>query len=289
MPPADPAAIDVHVHLTRYWRDLERTAYRTPIDYTVRGLLAEMDDAGISDALAIPVHHVPSAAAGIEEETELVRASGGRLHAVATVDPTQGAYAVEEAVAAWDAVADLAAIKLFPGYQAFYPSDPRLAPVYALARRRKIPVLIHQGDTLEPRGLLKFARPLAVDEVAVEHPDVAIVLCHFGNPWIEEAAEIVYKNANVYADTSGLFGPPSAPLYPRLLKSLGRRITEAIESIGHADRILYGSDWPLGSLRAAVDFVRSLDLSEADRRAILGANARRLFGWPARSGERNTP
>lgn len=268
---------DVHLHLSRWWPDLPRTGYRPDLNYTVRGLLAEMDAAGIEAGLSIPCHESPTPQEGLQESVANARASGGRLRPVATVFPGPDRAAVESVMADWDAVPDLAAIKLFPGYRPFYPHDPALAPVYEYAARRRLPVLIHQGDTLSPNGLLKFARPIEVDEVAVQYRDVRFVLCHLGNPWIEEAAELVYKNVNVYADTSGLLAHPGSPYFDRMVARTRAMIQGAIDTVGSPDRILYGSDWPLESLATAVSLIETLDLPVAGRAAILGGNAHRLF------------
>lgn len=272
--------VDVHLHLSRWWRDLDRTAYRSPLDYTVGGLLAEMDRAGIGHGIIIQLFEAPSSAEGLEEGRSLVAASAGRLHPVATVDPTLGASVVGEAIANWERERDLAGLKLYPGYRPFYPHDARLDPVYEFAHRRGLPVMIHQGDTLDGIGLVKFSRPIEVDEVAGRYRDVRFVLCHFGNPWMEEAAEVVYKNPNVYADTSGFLAHPSAPYFDRMVERARRRLYNAIVTVGSPDRILYGSDWPLEELRVAVELVRGLDLPTEDLDAILGGNARRLFRLP---------
>jgi uncharacterized protein len=271
---------DTHLHLSRWWPDLTHTAYRADLDYTVAGLLREMDANGIDFGLVIQVFETPNARAGLTESRSLLETSGGRLRPVATVDPTKGASSIEETLSLWEHEEGLAGIKLFPGYLPFYPHDPRLAPVYEFAHRRGVPVLVHEGDTMHPDGLVKFARPIELDEVAVRYRDVRFVLCHFGNPWVEEAAEVVYKNENMYVDTSGLLAHPSAPYFARMVEQCRARLLTAILSIGSADRVLYGSDWPLEELRVATDLVDGLDLSLADREKILGGNARRLFGIP---------
>lgn len=270
--------VDVHLHLSRWWPDLPHNSYRAGLPYDVTGLLHEMDENGIASGLAIQLHEAPTAEEALEEGRATFAASGGRLRPVVTVDPTRGEHAIAATIALWQTEKELAAIKLFPGYLPFYPHDPRLAPVYEFAHRRGVPVMIHQGDTLQRSALVKFARPIEVDEVAVRYPDVRFVLCHFGNPWVEEAAELVYKNENVYADTSGLLAPPSAHYFSRMIDRCRRRLLNAIVTVGSPDRILYGSDWPLESLATAVDLVDGLDLPLEDREAILGGNARRLFG-----------
>jgi uncharacterized protein len=269
--------VDTHLHLSRWWRDIHRTGYRTDLDYTVPGLLAEMDRSGIGHGLVLQLHEAPSIDEGLAEGREQYAAGHGRLRPVSTVDPTRGPDEVQHALDLWDREKGLAGIKLYPGYLSFYPHDSRLAPVYEYAHRRGLPVLFHQGDTLDGLGLVKYARPLEVDEVAARYRDVPFVLCHFGNPWIAEGAELVYKNPNVYADTSGLLGHPSLPYFERMIEQSRRVLYEAIVTVGRPDRILYGSDWPLEELGVAVDLIDRLDLPKADRDAILGGNARQLF------------
>src|SRR5439155_23897624 len=96
------------------------------------------------------------------------------------------------------------ALKGYLGYVHHFPSDPGYVPYFELAAKYKLPVFFHTGDTYSPYAKLKFAHPLTVDEVAVDFPKVNFVLCHVGNPWTVDAAEVVYKNMNVWADLSGL-------------------------------------------------------------------------------------
>ena len=274
------ARVDVHLHLSQWWRDLRRTGYRADLDFSVPGLLREMDRNGIEHGLVIQLFDAPSVREGLEEGRRTAAESRGRLHPVTTVDPTLGEDEVAVALKRWESAPDLAGIKLYPGYRAFYPHDRRLDPVYEYAHHRNLPVMIHQGDTLDGLGLVKFARPVEVDEVAGRFRDVRFVLCHLGNPWIHEGAEMVYKNENVYADTSGLLAHPSHPYFDRQVSQCRDAIFHALVTIGRPDRVLYGSDWPLEELSVAVSLVDRLDLPAADRAAILGGNARRLFGLP---------
>ena len=96
------------------------------------------------------------------------------------------------------------ALKIYPGYEPFYPADAKLAPAYELAEAFDVPVMIHSGDTYAPRGKVKYSHPLHVDDVAVDFPRVKFLICHLGNPWFRDCMEVVYKNDNVYTDISGL-------------------------------------------------------------------------------------
>lgn len=284
MAPGAGRRIDVHLHLSRYWPDPPETFYRRDLDFSVRGLLAEMDAQGIEQGLLLPEEHTPTIEETLREGSEALRASGGRLRQVGTADPTRGPEEIAHAIELWERTPDLVALKFYPGYRQFYPHDPRLFPVYEFAHRRGLVVMFHQGDTLDPLGLLKFARPIELDEVAVRFRDVRFVLCHFGNPWIDEAAEVVYKNENVYADTSGLVWSPRVPYYDRMVEQASLRIGNAIRSMGHAERVLYGSDWPLVALDVAVRIVSKLDIEPADKERIFGGNARALYRLDRPSG-----
>jgi len=275
---------DAHVHLSRWWPEVRRTGYREDLHYTVRGLLREMDQAGIQHAAAIQMFFAPSEVDALAEGQATLQQSGGRLLPVATVDPTRGEGSVAATLEAVEKAREVIGLKIFPGYRPFYPHDRRLDPVYEFAHRRRLPVLVHLGDTLDGLGLLKFARPIEMDEVAGRFRDVRFVLCHLGNPWIEEAAGVLYKNPNVYADTSGLLPSPRTPYFDRAVERTRRLIEEVVVGVGSADRILFGSDWPLEELKVAVSLIQDLPIPEGERRAILGGNARALFGVSGEAG-----
>ena len=96
-------------------------------------------------------------------------------------------------------------LKLYIGYQHFYPDDERVGPVAKLCAKYSRPLIFHTGDVYDPDGiaLLKYARPLPIDDVASRHPETPIIIAHFGFPYLLEAATIASKNDNVYVDISG--------------------------------------------------------------------------------------
>jgi predicted TIM-barrel fold metal-dependent hydrolase len=165
-------------------------------------------------------------------------------------------------------------LKIYPGYEPFYPHDRRMRVVYELAEEFDVPVMIHCGDTYSRQGKLKYAHPLEVDEVAVDHPNVKLVICHLGNPWLVDCMEVLYKNENVYADFSGLVLGEFTAAFEDYMEE---QIKEVLLYAGEPGRVLYGSDWPISSMKSYVAFVRQLPLTDDHRRAILFENARRLF------------
>jgi uncharacterized protein len=272
--------VDVHVHPSRFSPHGAAFAEKNRIDYSPNGLLREMDSARIGWGVFLCPRLAPSLEDGLQNVSDVATESGGRLLPTGTVDPTRGEAEVAHAVELWTRNRPpLRGIKLYPGYRPFDVTDARLEPVYRFAEQQRVPVWVHQGDTSDPNGLIRFARPIFLDEVAVRWRSVRFVLCHFGNPWMEEAAEVTYKNENVYADTSGLLNP-FAENYNGQIRRMRTRLHHAILAVGDVSKVLYGSDWPISSIADAVGLVEGLELPRPDKERILGANARDLLGLP---------
>jgi len=165
-------------------------------------------------------------------------------------------------------------LKLYPGYEPFYPADPKLAPAYELAEEFDVPVMIHSGDTYAPSGKVKFSHPLNVDEVAVDFPRVKFLICHLGNPWFRDTMEVVYKNANVYADISGLvLGNFSDRFEAYMRKQFEEMLLWGVDP----HKVLYGTDWPISSMESYLEFMEEIKLPAKDRELILYKNAAALF------------
>jgi uncharacterized protein len=162
------------------------------------------------------------------------------------------------------------------GYYRIYPNDGIFSPLYDFAERQNIPVMFHTGDTATSNGSLEHSHPRNIDPLANSRPDLKIVLCHFGNPWIPDAAELLYKHPNVYADISGLFST-GTKYSEKYTKFLSKTLSEAIYFIGNADKVLFGSDYPIENIAEAIELAESLELEKSDVDNILGANAARLF------------
>lgn len=99
-------------------------------------------------------------------------------------------------------------IKIFLGYSPnfFYANDPQHKEVYELLKtpKYKMPVVFHTGDPQDQLGKIKYADPWTLDEVAVENREITFVIAHCGNPWFQTAAEVAYKNKNVFLECSAL-------------------------------------------------------------------------------------
>jgi predicted TIM-barrel fold metal-dependent hydrolase len=152
-----------------------------------------------------------------------------------------------------------------------------------LAERFHLPFVFHTGDTYSPRAKLRFAHPLLVDEVAVDHPGVRFVLAHLGNPWLTEAAEVVYKNINVWADLSGLAVGDEQAFTAEERRETLQEVVEAVRrAFRYAERpnrFVYGSDWPLAPMAAYRRFLSSA-IPELHHPQVFRDNARALFQLP---------
>lgn len=175
-------------------------------------------------------------------------------------------------------------IKIYLGYEPYWASDPRYAPVYELAEKYDVPVVFHTGDTDRTSALLKYADPLTVDEVAVAHPKVRMVLAHCGNPWIESAAEVAYKNPNVYLDgsaflTGDLRQQPAQKVETYMVKPLAW----VFGYLENPKKLMFGSDWPVTNIPSALEaFKRAIP--ENDWNDVFCANAVRVFKLQFRHG-----
>ena len=105
--------------------------------------------------------------------------------------------------------------------------------------------MIHTGDTLSHTAKVKYSHPLNIDDVAVDNPELKIIMCHLGNPWIIDCQEILYKNRNVYADISGLFVGDFTLIFESYYLA---KIKELLNYVGAPHHLLYGSDWPISNI-----------------------------------------
>jgi uncharacterized protein len=202
------------------------------------------------------------------------------LHFIGAADPTRGDREWLNQVDRVLGGGQVKALKGYLGYLHHAPDDPGYRPYYELCAKHSIPFIFHTGDTFSPRAKLKFAHPLLVDEVAVDHPEVRFVMAHCGNPWLTDAAEVVYKNLNVWVDLSGLaIGTPddfSQEARQEQLADVATSVRKAFLYAARPTRFLYGSDWPLVDMLAYRDWMRKI-IPELYHPLVFDENARALF------------
>ena len=169
-------------------------------------------------------------------------------------------------------------VKLYPGYNKIWLSDPVYRPVYELAARYDKPVAVHMGLTAHSRAHLKYCHPLALDEVAADYKHTRFVMCHFGNPFLDCAAAVVEKNPNVATDLSGLLeGRVDLDRYFREQAGYANLLATWLTAIGQWDKVMYGTDWPIVNLEEYIRFIQRL-VSEEYWERVFFDNANRIYG-----------
>jgi uncharacterized protein len=194
------------------------------------------------------------------------------MFAFASVDPTRGKEAVDEAKRLI-AAGGVRGLKLHPPLQQFHPNDKQVYPFYEVVNESRLPVIFHTGHSGIGTGMpggggvrLKYGNPMDIDDVAVDFPDMPIIMAHPSFPWQDEAISVCLHKPQVYIDLSGwspkYFSPTLVQYANTLLKH----------------KVLFGSDYPLiAPDRWLTDFEK-IAIRDDVRPLILKENALRLFG-----------
>lgn len=268
--------IDAHVHLNDYHD--HRHDHPPRLQDNVQELWDKMAERGVDHAVVITSYKVDFDRPSVEEILETL-AGDSRCTVVEGIRWSPDDRSDLEAVRERIDLGLVRGLKLYPGYQPYAINDPSLAPVYDLGADANVPVLVHTGDTYARGAKVRNAHPLLLDDVAVDHPDTTLVMCHAGNPWFVDAAEVLYKNENVYADISGLTLGAFEADFERLMV---RRLEEMIQYMGAEERkLMYGSDWPLVAMSPYLDFLERLPIKADAKEALSWRTAAMVYGIPA--------
>jgi predicted TIM-barrel fold metal-dependent hydrolase len=243
------------VRTTNSWADYERGTAAADISI-VFNIQRDTSEIGETSALQAVVDRINVATA------EFAASDPARRIGFMSVNPRRNGY-LEEVEQCVDL--GLHGIKLGANYQRFDPLSAAAKELYRRAEQRGLPILFHQGTSPEASAPLRYAHPLVTDEIAMEFPDLKIVMAHLGHPWTRETVVTVRKHANVYADVSAIYMRPMM-IYEALIQA-----TEW----GVLDRLLFGSDFPITTpataiekLRAVNDIVAGTKLPKVPRDAI---------------------
>ncbi|HEX9703865.1 MAG TPA: amidohydrolase family protein [Gemmatimonadales bacterium] len=276
---------DVHIHI-QPWRDVKPTVLESmrrgkeaewdqllAIMYDPTALLEVMDTAGVwrVGMVSYPSPDVMGFTESTNDHTaKYASANRERLLPYGGVHPRHTKNPGGDV----DRLVELGTrlLKIHPPHQLF-PANAyteglqALAQIYRRCEERGLPVMIHTGTSIFPGARSKYGNPMEIDDVAIDFPDLRIVLAHGGRPFMmEEAFFILRRHKNVWLDVSGI--PPSKLLeyFPRLAEI--------------APKVLWGTDWPspgVRDLRRNIDQFLTLPLSPQLQKAVLEDNALALF------------
>jgi predicted TIM-barrel fold metal-dependent hydrolase len=190
----------------------------------------------------------------------------------ASVDPGRGAAAVR---IARRLIRDhgVRGFAFHPSEQGFFPDDPAVRPLYDVIQEAGLPAVFHCGRSTAGAGRrggggvrLKYANPLCLDDVAVDFPDMTIVLAHPSAPWQDAALAVAGHQPLVHVDLSG-WSPEHFP--PQLIAQANGQLKS---------KLLFGSAFPaMTPDRWCAEFEK-LPIRDEVRPLILKENAARLFG-----------
>lgn len=262
--------IDAHTHLGRKGGALEARA---------EALIKSMDEAHIDKALVFAgrINGITT-----EEVVDEIAPYKDRLYAIASASMGEGGETLRALEKLHNLEAGLKSgvirgLKFYPGYEYYYPADEWLREFLDLLVKYDRPAIFHAGDTFSKvrKSKLKYALPIHIDDLATEMPELKIVIAHLGYPWQRDAAEVVYKNKNVYSDCSGFVYGDFNEQQVADFKIVWEEFTRI--ACGH-EKILFGTDFPISAQASYAETVgKIIGYGEAVGHIYYG-NAQRLFG-----------
>ena len=253
-----------------FWGHARKTFNFDGKPITVDDMVRSMDEAGVELAalLAFDCETTHGWKVPNEMVADLVAQRPDRFVGFASVDPNKHQLAIEELE---HAVRDLGmrGLKLHPPTQHFYPNDRAHYPLWAKAEELGIPVLVHTGHN-QSGGRMQYGDPTHLDEVALDFPNLRLILAHFGFPWVNQAISVTWIRRNCYLELSGW-----SPKYiPETVWKYAKGI--------FPDRVLFGTDAPVMTAQRWLRDFEEIELPEDVKRKILYTNSRRLlFGEEA--------
>ena len=150
-------------------------------------------------------------------------------------------------------------------------NDKRFYPVYSKCQELGIPVTVHSSINFSVDRTIDYSRPIYLDEVACDFPNLTIVANHGGWPWVTEMVAVAWKHPNVYIEIGAVspkyIGTPGTGWEPLMV--YGNSLLQ--------DRVLFATDNMLPPKRC-VDELKALPLKDAVKDKWLGGNAARLLG-----------
>jgi len=268
--------IDCHVHLNNY-DGLNKTENKVlSLQERLDALLENMNNNNIFYSILLSSYKVDENRPSTSQLIDIVKENHyiDKIGVVAGFTIDNHTYEDLKNYRQWLKDDIIKGIKLYCGYEHYYPSDERYQVVYDMCIEFGCPIMIHTGDVFSQRAKVKYSHPLNIDDIAVDNPELKIVMCHIGNPWITDCQEILYKNKNVYADISGLivgdFTISGRTHY-------ANKIKEILNYVDDPHRLLYGSDWPISNMKSYIDFVQKLEFDEKSFDLLMFKNAKSLF------------
>jgi predicted TIM-barrel fold metal-dependent hydrolase len=242
---------------------------------TVDDYLKRMDRAGIERSLLIAVRAGDiNMKGGFELPYERVRdvcqAYPARFSGLAGIDPfrgMQGLRDLEQAVRQYQFVG----AHLYPHWCGLAPDHAKYYPYYAKCCELDVPIMMQVGHNLvysRERRLPSVGRPICLDQVAIDFPELRLIGIHIGIPWTDEMISMCWKHENVFA-AGDAYAPKHWPeSFVHYANTYGK------------EKILFGTDWPVIDPERAVREIDALNLRPESKQLLMRDNALRVFKLP---------
>ena len=198
-----------------------------------------------------------------DEVAGFVAESKGRFIGVGSVDISKPMAAVREIRRCVQELG-FKAIRILPWLWELPPTDRRFYPVYTACCELGVPFCTQIGHT-GPLMPSEVGRPIYLDQVALDFPELSIVAGHIGYPWTEEAIAVATKHENVYIDTSAY----TVKRYPAAL-------VEFMRTHGR-HKVLFGTNYPMIMPVQALQGLDTLGLDAQALALFLGGNTQRVY------------
>lgn len=243
----------------RRWTKTPAPTEQLPVAAT----LAMMDAGGVDKSLISAWVAPRNVMISNDEVAGFVEEGAGRLIGVGSVDISKPMDAVRE-IRRCVIELGFKAIRVLPWLWEVPPTDRRFYPVYTACAELGVPFCTQIGHT-GPLMPSEVGRPIYLDQVALDFPELTIVGGHIGYPWTEEAIAVATKHENVFIDTSAY----TVSRYPaELVKFMS----------GHGrHKVLFGTNYPMIMPQKALDRLETLQLDEEAQALFLAGNAQRIF------------
>ena len=239
---------------------------------TLDQLVEKLDRAGIERAMLIAVRagavgHPANFRLPYEAVAEAIRRYPDRFYGLAGIDPTEGMRGVRELEYAVKELGFIGA-HLYPHWFELAPDHARYYPFYAKCVELDVPIQMQVGHCLRytaERPLKSVGRPITLDTVACDFPELKLVGIHTGWPWTAEMISVAYKHPNVYIGCDA-YAPKHWPA----------EFVQFINTFGQ-DKVLFGTDYPVIDPERAMTEIEALGLRPVPKRKLLRDNVVKLY------------
>lgn len=239
--------------------------------------LRKMDRANIERSLLIAVRAGDLNVAGsfelpYERVAAVCEKWPDRFSGLAGVDPTRGMRGLADLSAAVRELGFVGA-HLYPHWFSLAPDHAKYYPYYAKCAELDVPLMMQVGHNLvysQQRRLPSVGRPIALDQVAIDFPELQLIGIHIGIPWTDEMISMCWKHSNVFV-AGDAYAPKHWPAsFIQYANTYGR------------EKVLFGTDWPVIDPERAVQEINALDFRPESRAMLMRENALRIFKLPGR-------